>query len=866
MDKILKPYTIVPSNLYVERSADRQVKNILEDMGRPGYVLVSRQMGKTNLLINARRKYSNDNDRFIYVDLSNLFDNEIQCFRNIIDTAIETNLDVFSQIDVEVKEYRKANSELPPHKQHEKELRMLLNSIQGKLIIILDEIDALTKVEYSDRIFAQIRSIYFARTNYSEFDRLTYLLSGVVEPSELIKDPKISPFNIGEKIFLNDFTRTEFDIFLYKAQLDDLDEKIKNRIFYWTNGNPRLTWDLCCIIEDQKEIITNELVIDSLVKMHYLTSFDKPPVDNIREIVKKEIIIQDALIEIEYGKGDVIADNIKQKLYLAGIINYTENDVEIKNRIIKHSLSKQWIDSIRGIEEDLLEKGIRLYNEEAYKKAINTLKIYLSQIIEIKEKSQEYNISHFHLGLSYYFDNDFDAALINLNKTNFDPKKYGNLFFKTELFKGYIFQHNKKYIDAQIAFEKILNIGIKDEFYLNAKINLALILSLNGENDSEKEKSEGLFLEIANSKTEEYDNLDNKIFAKIKTQALFALRNTDENNSNTEYVNYLEEALILSPIEYQPKILFHIYKTDAQQIKKIESLDYIAKQIIENNLKPFKESQFNELKFNQKLLREVQLEAFKNGQIITFESLIDYEKLISPRYKDEIVIIDKLIGVAQELKYKLNFIFELTEYLYKKCENKNSEIYKNAVVLLSSLNLDPDFKYSFEYIQILDQDNILIIDFDDIAKYIALLQHLLNKKDIKRTFEIIVIGERLKLKLSDEFTNSILLFDFMKMKYLIEAGQVNDSKKLASDILNQIAADDERYLKNPIISQVGLQNISNYCENVLYNLRSNIPLKIPKKIGRNDVVKVKYENSKILFVKFKKVETDLKNGKCILIN
>lgn len=866
MNKILKPYTIVPSNLYVERSADRQVKNILEDMGRPGYVLVSRQMGKTNLLINARRKYSNDNDRFIYVDLSNLFDNEIQCFRNIIDTAIETNLDVFSQLEIEIRDYRKSNGELPPHKQHEKELRMLLNTIKGKLIIILDEIDALTKVEYSDRIFAQIRSIYFARTNYSEFDRLTYLLSGVVEPSELIKDPKISPFNIGEKIFLNDFTRIEFDSFLQKAELSILDEKIKNRIFYWTNGNPRLTWDLCCIIEDQRNLIVNELDIDSFVKMHYLTSFDKPPIDNIREIVKKDPFIQDALIEIEYGKGDVIADNVKQKLYLAGIINYTENDIQIKNRIIKNSLSINWIDSIKVVEDDLLEKGIQLYNEKDYKKAIATLKIYLSQNNEITEKSQEYNICHFHLGLSYYFDNDFGEALINLNKTNFDPKKYGNLFFKTELFKGYIFQHTELYSDAKIAFEKILNVGIEDEFYLNAKINIALILSLNDENDSEKEKAKKLFLEIATSKIEEYNNLDNEIFTKIKTQALFALRNTSENNDSTEYVNYLEEALILSPKEYHPKILFQIYKTYTQQIKKIEAINYIVKQIIENNLKLFKESKFNELKFNQKLLREIQLEVFNNGQIITFESIIDYEKLISPRYKDKIVIIDKLVGVAQELKYSLNFIFELTEYLYKNCENKSSEIYKNSLVLLSSLNLDPDFKYSLEYIKILDQDNILNIDFEDVAKYIALLQNLLNKNDVKCTFEIIGIGERLKLKLSNEFTNSTLLFDFMKMKCLVDAGQVNDSKTLASDILNQITVNEEHYLKNPIIRQVGIQNISNYCENVLYNLRNNIPLTTAKKIGRNDIIKVKYNNSKILSVKFKKVETDLKNGKCILIN
>ena len=36
MSKILKPYTIIPQDLYVQRDADRQVKNIIADMGRPG--------------------------------------------------------------------------------------------------------------------------------------------------------------------------------------------------------------------------------------------------------------------------------------------------------------------------------------------------------------------------------------------------------------------------------------------------------------------------------------------------------------------------------------------------------------------------------------------------------------------------------------------------------------------------------------------------------------------------------------------------------------------------------------------------------------------------------------------------------------
>src|SRR5689334_18256693 len=118
MPKILKPYTIIPPDLYVKRDADRQIRNIIKDMGRPGYVLVSRQMGKTNLLINAKRELQNENDAFVYVDLSTPFESPKSCFENIIDIAIETNDDKFRDLSNIISERRKEYVDTPPHKQH----------------------------------------------------------------------------------------------------------------------------------------------------------------------------------------------------------------------------------------------------------------------------------------------------------------------------------------------------------------------------------------------------------------------------------------------------------------------------------------------------------------------------------------------------------------------------------------------------------------------------------------------------------------------------------------------------------------------------------------------------------------------------
>jgi hypothetical protein len=67
MEKILKKYTTIPPHLYVNRKADKQLKSIISDMQRPGYVLVARQMGKTNLLFNAKRTMENESRFFGYV-------------------------------------------------------------------------------------------------------------------------------------------------------------------------------------------------------------------------------------------------------------------------------------------------------------------------------------------------------------------------------------------------------------------------------------------------------------------------------------------------------------------------------------------------------------------------------------------------------------------------------------------------------------------------------------------------------------------------------------------------------------------------------------------------------------------------------
>jgi hypothetical protein len=168
-------------------------------------------MGKTNMLIHAKRKLENDTHRYIFIDITNQFQTSQDCFRYIIDQIIDANENIpgFKTARNIISSGRPSVSPNPT-KEYQDELRIILKEYQGELVIFLDEVDDLRKHSFSDEVFAQIRKTYFVRVTYPDFNRLSYVLSGVIDPEKLIKNKENSPFNIAIPIYLGDFTKEEF--------------------------------------------------------------------------------------------------------------------------------------------------------------------------------------------------------------------------------------------------------------------------------------------------------------------------------------------------------------------------------------------------------------------------------------------------------------------------------------------------------------------------------------------------------------------------------------------------------------------------------------------------------------------------------
>ena len=120
-----------------------------------------------------------------------------------------------------------------------------------RLVIFIDEIDAVRSLPFSaDEFFAGIRECYNRRAEDPRFERLTFCLLGVASPSDLIRDTRLTPFNIGRRIELTDFTDEEADILRIGLEVGDLGtpgrpEKearaLVKRVLYWTGGHPYLT-------------------------------------------------------------------------------------------------------------------------------------------------------------------------------------------------------------------------------------------------------------------------------------------------------------------------------------------------------------------------------------------------------------------------------------------------------------------------------------------------------------------------------------------------------------------------------------------------------------------------------------------------
>ncbi|MCC4782894.1 AAA-like domain-containing protein [Vibrio lentus] len=870
MNKKLSPETIIPQDLYVNRSADEQIKELIENMGRPGYILVSRQMGKTNLLINAKRNLESPDDIITYIDLSNKFESARDCFRNIIDTIIETNYEIFEEVEISILN-RREKVKASEHKEHSHELRLLLKKIKGKLVISLDEIDSLTQADYSDKIFAQIRSVYFDRVNFSEFNRLTYILSGVAEPSDIIKDSSISPFNIGQKIFLGDFSQDEYKDFLIKSNIH-LDKKVEDRIFFWTNGNPRLTWEVCSSVEDiilsDGNITTDK--VDEIIKIQYLTNYDKPPIDHIRTLVSRDSKLRDGVIALKYGKSESVSDDIKSKLYLSGILdsNYEKGKVKIKNRIIDLALDDSWLENLDKVDSLTVGSADSSFSNGAYSKAITQYESLLNGANNLTFDEEQ--IIYYKLAASYHSIKDYTKVIECCDLCKIPSEQNKAIYLELLWFKGSAYQDTKENDKASIYYLEIIELDkeSKSAIYYRACIDYLVIKldEYSNSKDEEKEINE-TFLEIIEELNEEYKKDNSKLkegeISDLLSLVLFTMGTFKRDINKVEeskqsFISSLDYAI--GDTKFLP--LLELLKLEVS-FNSEEKSSYLNDAIsFINHKQRTVASESADFSLTGKLIREI---VFVSAKIYTREETFN---LIDAFYNN--------VNIENE-NFFSTIVFSALDFVKANDYIKSLMLFE-YIFSQDRKNADPeDYYFTAKWICYLDNSNkqaksvyferflnyTEIPDNIDFSIFESEIIELRDNKDDKKATALcdVFLGSEGGAK--NEFSNRMIPIIFLKMLcHNCNDERLNIANKLKDKISLLSKSDYGKY-------RLDASSIKHMLHNSNQVIAELSPIEQVhyknKRYQRNEKVKVQFSDGTIDVKKFKLVEELIKSGECKIL-
>jgi hypothetical protein len=205
--KIPPPRGLVPldSNFYISRPTDQEFQEAITR--RDSIVLVrgARQMGKTSLLARGLQQAHDTGSGTIMTDFQKLDASDLESIGTFYQTLGEWIAD---ELDLSVRPADLWNLRRGPSRNFEQYLRrVVLEKISTPLVWAMDEVDRLFTCPFSSDVFGLIRSWHNARTNSSlPWSRLTLALAYATEAHLFITDMNQSPFNVGTRIVLEDFT------------------------------------------------------------------------------------------------------------------------------------------------------------------------------------------------------------------------------------------------------------------------------------------------------------------------------------------------------------------------------------------------------------------------------------------------------------------------------------------------------------------------------------------------------------------------------------------------------------------------------------------------------------------------------------
>ncbi len=334
--------------VYLNRDADRDLLRHCLD-GDFTYILTSRQMGKSSLMYRAAEGLAAAGARPVIIDLTEL--------------GAQTTADQWYKgflLLVQEQLGLKANASTwwDEHAEHAYAHRLIrylrevaLVERPERLVLFVDEIDTTLRLDFTDDFYAAIRFLYQTRAMDPELQRISFVLIGVATPNDLIKDPSRTPFNIGHRIELTDFSPQEASALAgHLALPPGMSADLIDWILRWTGGHPYLTMRvLRSLAESPPNAWTADAVDGRLRELFLGTAGESDTnLQFVRDMLTRKAFNREAVLAtydtIRSGARvpDKEQDQIASWLKLSGVVRRQDGLLKVRNPIYEKVFDRRW--------------------------------------------------------------------------------------------------------------------------------------------------------------------------------------------------------------------------------------------------------------------------------------------------------------------------------------------------------------------------------------------------------------------------------------------------------------------------------------------------------------------------------------------
>jgi CHASE2 domain-containing sensor protein len=352
---------------YVVRAADQELYLGLRGM-RFCYVLNSRQMGKSSLLVRTMKRLQDQGFACVEMEMRDICSFQITQ-EEFYGTMVSHLVSGF-ELNIDEGEWWYRYEYLSPFERFSKFVdEEVLGRVAGKIVIFIDEIDSILNLDFKDDLFGFIRACYNKRATQPKYQRLTFALLGVATPSDLIADNQRTPFNFDSlAIELKGFTGEEA-----KPLVGGLQGKFRypdavlQAILNWTGGQPFLTQKVCRLVCQAVGGEGEQMVpytphptphtlptgfVDQVVRSHILDNWlsqDNPEhLRTIRDRVLSGHQDSQPLLMLYHRilKGKKVPadqNHLQQQLRLSGLVVKRGGQLQVANRIYASVFDRHWV-------------------------------------------------------------------------------------------------------------------------------------------------------------------------------------------------------------------------------------------------------------------------------------------------------------------------------------------------------------------------------------------------------------------------------------------------------------------------------------------------------------------------------------------